>query len=504
MEIRHIGIDVGSTTVKTVVMDENLQVIETSYERHFSDTKNTVCKVLNSIVERYSNNKFTIALTGSGALGISKVLGIPFIQEVVSCKRAVEKYIPQTDVVIELGGEDAKIIYFGKSIEQRMNGTCAGGTGAFLDQMATLLNTDVQGLNELAKQYNRIYPIASRCGVFAKTDIQPLLNEGVAKENIAVSIFQAVVNQTISGLACGRKIQGNVAFLGGPLNYLSELRKRFKDTLNLTEKQSIVPSNAHLFVACGACLDAVDKKIITAKELEKKIETLKVSKEDTTNFLAPLFETKEEYAKFVKRHNRAKTKRVAIDNYSGDCFLGIDAGSTTSKLVLTDDKGAIIYHDYKSNEGKPLQSVINMLKELYRIMPNTLNIRYSGVTGYGEKLIKTALNVDTNEIETIAHYEAAKKFEPKVTSIVDIGGQDMKYIKLKNNAIDNIMLNEACSSGCGSFIETFAKSLDLTLEEFVKEALESKTPVDLGTRGTVFMNSKINQAQKEGHYLGDI
>ena len=504
MEILHIGIDVGSTTVKTVVMSEKIQIVETSYERHFSDTQNTVCKVLYELIKKYNKNKFTIALTGSGALGISKTLGIPFIQEVVSCKRAVEKYIPKTDVVIELGGEDAKIIYFGKSIEQRMNGTCAGGTGAFLDQMATLLNTDVQGLNELSKNHKRIYPIASRCGVFAKTDIQPLLNEGVAKEDIAVSIFQAVVNQTISGLACGRKIKGNVAFLGGPLNYLSELRTRFIETLHLTQDEVIVPSNAHLFVACGACLDAIDKEIITVSELEERIELLKTSNKKSANYLKPLFASKDEYTKFIERHNKAKTKRIPIDNYEGDCFLGIDAGSTTSKLVLTDKEGAIIYCDYKSNEGKPLQSVVNMLKELYRVMPKKAVIRYSGVTGYGEKLIKTALNVDTSEIETIAHYEAAKKFEPRVTSIVDIGGQDMKYIKLKNNAIDNIMLNEACSSGCGSFIETFAKSLGLTIEEFVKEALNSKTPVDLGTRCTVFMNSKIKQAQKEGHSVGDI
>ena len=503
-EVIHIGMDVGSTTVKIVVMNDKLEEIYSSYERHFSDTKNTVCKVLEELIEKYKDNEYTIALTGSGAMSTAKFLDVPFIQEVVSCKRAVEKYIPQTDVVIELGGEDAKIIYFGKSIEQRMNGTCAGGTGAFLDQMASLLNTDTAGLNELAKNYQTIYPIASRCGVFAKTDVQPLLNEGAAKEDIAVSIFQAVVNQTISGLACGRPIRGNVAFLGGPLNYLSELRKRFIETLHLTPEQTIVPEKAHLLVAKGACLDAKDMTPITVEKLKSKIQVLRVSKDTTTEPLKPLFTTNVEYEEFKNRHAKAQVPKKTLSKHKGDCFVGIDAGSTTSKIVLTDREGALLYSAYKSNEGKPLESVIEMLKELYSVLPKEAVIRYSGVTGYGEKLIQTALNVDLNEIETIAHYTAAKKFEPKVTSIVDIGGQDMKYIKLKNNTIDNIMLNEACSSGCGSFIETFAKSLNLEISEFVNEALEAKNPVDLGSRCTVFMNSKIKQAQKEGYTVGDI
>ena len=503
-EVIHIGMDVGSTTVKIVVMNDKLEEIYSSYERHFSDTKNTVCKVLEELIEKYKDNEYTIALTGSGAMSTAKFLDVPFIQEVVSCKRAVEKYIPQTDVVIELGGEDAKIIYFGKSIEQRMNGTCAGGTGAFLDQMASLLNTDTAGLNELAKNYQTIYPIASRCGVFAKTDVQPLLNEGAAKEDIAVSIFQAVVNQTISGLACGRPIRGNVAFLGGPLNYLSELRKRFIETLHLTPEQTIVPEEAHLLVAKGACLDAKDMTPITVEKLKSKIQVLRVSKDTTTEPLKPLFTTNVEYEEFKNRHAKAQVQKKPLSEHKGDCFVGIDAGSTTSKIVLTDREGALLYSAYKSNEGKPLESVIEMLKELYSVLPKEAVIRYSGVTGYGEKLIQTALNVDLNEIETIAHYTAAKKFEPKVTSIVDIGGQDMKYIKLKNNTIDNIMLNEACSSGCGSFIETFAKSLNLEISEFVNEALEAKNPVDLGSRCTVFMNSKIKQAQKEGYSVGDI
>ena len=500
----HVGLDVGSTTVKIVVFDKKLDVIYTNYTRHFSDTKNTVCHVLEDLKLRFPNSIFTIALTGSGAMSASSFLGLPFIQEVVSCKRAVEKYIPQTDVVIELGGEDAKIIYFDKFIEQRMNGTCAGGTGAFLDQMASLLNTDTAGLNELAQSYTTIYPIASRCGVFAKTDVQPLLNEGAKKEDIAASIFQAVVNQTISGLACGRPIRGNVAFLGGPLNYLPELRKRFVETLNLTTKEIIVPENAHLLVAKGAALDSLEHTPISIKELEEKIANLKISVDTTTLPLAPLFATKKDYDDFQNRHSTASVKQADLTQLKGDCFIGIDAGSTTTKLVVIDRDKNLLYSDYGSNEGNPLKSVISMLKKLYAILPSSVIIRYSGITGYGEKLVQTALNIDLNEIETIAHYTAAKEFMPNVTSIVDIGGQDMKYIKLKNNTIDNIMLNEACSSGCGSFIQTFAKSLNISIENFVKEAIKSQRPVDLGSRCTVFMNSKIKQAQKEGYSVGDI
>ena len=500
----HVGLDVGSTTVKIIVMDENLNTIYTDYKRHFSDTKNTICNVLENLIIMYPDTEFTIALTGSGAISAAKFLDLPFIQEVVSCKRAVEKYIPETDVVIELGGEDAKIIYFDKFIEQRMNGTCAGGTGAFIDQMASLLNTDPTGLNELAKSHKLIYPIASRCGVFAKTDIQPLLNEGAAKEDIAASIFQAVVNQTISGLACGRPIRGNVAFLGGPLNYLSELRNRFIETLNLKDDEIIVPNEAHLLVAKGAALDSLNSHTITIEKLKSKIEVLKSSHDDTSNPLNPLFSIDAEYDEFKKRHEKDKVKRADFKTFKGNCFLGIDAGSTTTKLVVISEDGTLLYSLYGSNEGNPLQSVINMLKKLYAEKPSEAVIRFSGVTGYGEKLIQTALNVDLNEIETIAHYTAAKEFMPNVTSIVDIGGQDMKYIKMKNGAIDNIMLNEACSSGCGSFIETFAKSLGLSIQDFVQSALEARRPVDLGSRCTVFMNSKIKQAQKEGYSVGDI
>ena len=485
-------------------MNKNLEVIYSSYTRHFSDTKKTVCEVLEKLANDYPDNLFTINLTGSGAMSAARFLDLPFIQEVISCKRAVEALIPQTDVVIELGGEDAKIIYFDKFMEQRMNGTCAGGTGAFLDQMASLLGTDTAGLNELAKGYETIYPIASRCGVFAKTDIQPLLNEGARKEDISASIFQAVVNQTISGLACGRPIRGKVAFLGGPLNYLPELRKRFIETLRLKDDEIIVPEEAHLFVAKGAAINSVNHSTVSCEKLKSKIEMFKNSKDSTSKPLQPLFFANADYEAFKERHDKAQIKKASLEGFSGNCFVGIDAGSTTTKLAVIDEDGTLLYSLYRGNQGNPLKSVMDMLKELYAVIPDTAIIRYCGVTGYGEKLIQAALNVDLGEIETIAHYTAAKEFMPNVTSIVDIGGQDMKYIRIKNGAIDNIMLNEACSSGCGSFIETFAKSLNMKIEEFVEAALGAQNPVDLGSRCTVFMNSKIKQAQKEGYTAADI
>ena len=498
------GLDVGSTTVKIVIMNERFETIYSNYTRHFSDTKKTVCDVLEKLVNDYPDDVFTINLTGSGAMSAATFLDLPFIQEVISCKRAVENVIPQTDVVIELGGEDAKIIYFDKFMEQRMNGTCAGGTGAFLDQMASLLATDTAGLNELAKGYKTIYPIASRCGVFAKTDVQPLLNEGARKEDIAASIFQAVVNQTISGLACGRPIRGKVAFLGGPLNYLSELRQRFIETLKLKDDEILIPEEAHLFVARGAAINSAGHHTVTSTKLQSKIEMFKHSKDSTSKPLQPLFYANADYDEFKQRHDKSTVKKASLEGFSGDCFIGIDAGSTTTKLAVIDEDGALLYSLYQSNEGNPLKSVMTMLKQLYSVMPEGAVIRHCGVTGYGEKLIQTALNVDLGEIETIAHYTAAKEFMPNVTSIVDIGGQDMKYIKIKNGAIDNIMLNEACSSGCGSFIETFAKSLNMSIQDFVSSALGAQNPVDLGSRCTVFMNSKIKQAQKEGYTTADI
>ncbi len=500
----HVGLDIGSTTIKIMVLSEDLKPLYSSYTRHFSDTKKTLSEVLLKFIQDYPNSEFTMSLTGSGALEISRLLNIPFIQEVIACKKAVENLIPQTDVVIELGGEDAKIIYFDQFIEQRMNGTCAGGTGAFLDQMASLLNTDTAGLNELAKGYKTIYPIASRCGVFAKTDIQPLINEGAAKEDIAVSIFQAVVNQTISGLACGRPIKGKVAFLGGPLSYLSELRKRFIETLELTDEEIIVPENAHLLVATGAAFSSVETEMISTKTLQSNLKKFEKSNYTESKPLPALFETKQDYENFKERHAKHAINEAPLEGYIGNCYVGIDAGSTTTKLVLINENNEILYSLYRNNNGNPLTSVIEMLKQLYLVLPPTARLRYSGVTGYGEKLIQTGLNIDLNEIETIAHYTAAKEFEPEVSAIIDIGGQDMKYIKIKDDTIDNIMLNEACSSGCGSFLETFAKSLGISIQEFVQEALNSKAPVDLGSRCTVFMNSKIKQAQKEGASVGDI
>lgn len=502
--VLHVGLDVGSTTVKIVILDDKFNILFENYKRHNSDTKNTVCEVLEDLANRFPDNEYTLALTGSGAMSASQFLDVPFIQEVVACKRAVEKYVPKTDVVIELGGEDAKIIYFGKSIEQRMNGTCAGGTGAFIDQMATLLHTDAEGLNELAKSYKIIYPIASRCGVFAKTDIQPLINDGAEKSDIAASIYQAVVNQTISGLACGRPIRGNVTFLGGPLSYSSELRKRFKETLGLTDETAVCPENAHLIVARGAALESIHADSFSNAKLRAKIIMLKNSHDTTSNPLEPLFVTDEDYKEFKERHDKDVVPKKTLKGFKGNVYIGIDAGSTTTKIVAIDDDDNLLYSDYGSNEGNPLNRVEEELKKLYSALPKGANIRFSGVTGYGEELIKTALNVDLGEIETIAHYTAAKRFMPDVSSIVDIGGQDMKYIKIKDGTINNILLNEACSSGCGSFIETFAKSLGISVTDFVKEALEAREPVDLGSRCTVFMNSKIKQAQKEGATVGDI
>lgn len=500
----HLGLDVGSTTVKLVVLDKNDRIIYSRYQRHFSDIKNIICGLVNEAYKYFKSDDLTIMVTGSGGLSVSHWLDLPFIQEVIAGTKSVENYIPHTDVAIELGGEDAKITYFGGSVEQRMNGTCAGGTGAFIDQMAALLQTDASGLNELAKGYKVIYPIAARCGVFAKTDIQPLLNEGAAKEDIAASVFQSVVNQTISGLACGRPIRGNVAFLGGPLYFLSELRKRFIETLNLSEKQVIFPDNSQIFVAIGAALSSKNSESIPFKKLKDKLKLLNEVSENEIERLRPLFIDEKEYYEFKERHEKHKIKRGDLQNACGNCFLGIDAGSTTTKAVLINDKGELLFSHYGSNEGNPLGSTVKILKKLYSIMPGGAKIASSAVTGYGEGLIKSALSIDIGEIETVAHYKAANFFLPGVDFILDIGGQDMKCMRVKNGVIDSIMLNEACSSGCGSFIETFAHSLNMTVEEFADAALMAENPVDLGSRCTVFMNSRVKQAQKEGATVGDI
>ena len=502
--VLNIGIDVGSTTVKMVVTNSNKDILYSEYRRHFSDTKKTIKDLFKEVLEKFSDNKFTIVATGSGALTLSKYLDIPFIQEVIACKNSIKEYAPSTDVAIELGGEDAKIIYFDQTIEQRMNGSCAGGTGAFLDQMAVLLNTDTEGLNELAKSGKTIYPIASRCGVFAKTDIQPLLNEGAKKEDIALSILQAVVNQTISGLACGKPIKGNVIFLGGPLNYLSMLKERFIKTLDLKEEEIITPDDARLFVCIGAILGNEDQRTFSKEDIESMLKRLSYFHETESSSLKPLFKDEKDYQKFKNRHEKNSVKRKDISSYQGDVFIGIDAGSTTAKVVAIDYEGNLLYENYRSNKGTPVDTIKDMLIDLYSKLPKNTIIRSAGSTGYGELLIKTAFNLDISEIETMAHYEAANYFLPGVESIIDIGGQDMKYIKIKDGAVDSIMLNEACSSGCGSFIETLAKSMNISVQEFVSEAVKSSSPIDLGSRCTVFMNSKIKQTQKEGRPACDI
>ncbi|WP_313165787.1 acyl-CoA dehydratase activase-related protein [Sedimentibacter sp.] len=501
-----IGLDIGSTTVKIAVIDDFKNLVHKQYERHYSDIRNTVAEIIKNSYDKLKDSRIKISVTGSGAIDVSKYLGITFVQEVAASTKAIEQYIPDTDVVIELGGEDAKITYLSGNLEQRMNGSCAGGTGAFIDQMAVLMKTDAAGLNELSKKHKTIYPIASRCGVFAKSDIQPLLNEGARQEDIAASIFQAVVNQTISGLAQGRPIKGNVAFLGGPLFFLSELRERFKETLELNEKNSICPEDANYYVAIGAALMSEENKEISFNDFYNRINNtinnsnIEYRKKD----LEPLFESEEEYNKFLSRHNQHNAIKKNIEDYEGPAFLGIDAGSTTTKLALITDKGELLYSYYFSNEGNPLNSAVRAVKLLYSQLHEGIKIAYTAVTGYGEHLIKAALNVDVSEIETVAHYKAADFFLNGVDFIIDIGGQDMKSMIIKDGVIDSIMLNEACSSGCGSFIETFAKSLEMTVQEFAEEAVFSKNPVDLGTRCTVFMNSKVKQAQREGATLSDI
>jgi predicted CoA-substrate-specific enzyme activase len=503
-DIYNIGLDVGSTTVKIAVLNYKNDLIYGKYERHYSDIKKTIASLLTRTFKRFGEIACTFTVTGSGGLTVSNWLDIPFVQEVIASTTTVETLIPQTDVAIELGGEDAKIIYFKGGLEQRMNGTCAGGTGSFIDQMASLLKTDASGLNELAKDYKVIYPIAARCGVFAKTDVQPLINEGAPREDIAMSVLQAVVNQTISGLACGKPIKGNVAFLGGPLYFLSQLRERFRETLNLKHEEVIFPENSQLFVAMGAAIKSRANKSIPIKKLINKIPELQDSVSNEIQRLKPLFENEEELKAFIVRHDKQKVKRVSLDEYAGNCYLGIDAGSTTTKVVLISEEGELLYSFYGSNEGNPLSQVRKILKDIYSKLPKEANIRYSTVTGYGEGLIKAALKVDIGEIETVAHYKAADYFLPGVDFILDIGGQDMKCLKIKDGVIDSISLNEACSSGCGSFIETFAHSLNMDVKTFASEALSSKYPVDLGSRCTVFMNSRVKQAQKEGVSVGDI
>lgn len=500
-----LGIDVGSTTVKLIVLDDSNSIVYSRYERHMSNVFDKVAELLTDMTNELGDIEVNAVITGSGGMALAQILGIKFEQEVIACSKAIETIIPMTDVAIELGGEDAKITFFESTIEQRMNGACAGGTGAFIDQMAVLLHTDAQGLNEAAKEHTMIYPIASRCGVFAKTDIQPLINDGAKTSDIAASIFQAVVNQMISGLACGHPIRGHVAFLGGPLQYLSELRKRFVETLELREDEVIFPENAKYFVAIGAAILAKkESEKVSVNNLIELVHQADPASAGGTVYLDPLFKNKEELDEFRTRHAKAKVRRADIAQQSGPLFLGIDAGSTTTKAALISRDKELVFEYYQSNEGDPLNVVRNIMSEIYEKLPETAFIGRSVVTGYGEGLIKAAYRLDAGEIETMAHYKAAEEFLPGVTFILDIGGQDMKCMKIKDGAINNIMLNEACSAGCGSFIETFAKSVNTSVEDFAEDALGSRMPVDLGTRCTVFMNSKVKQAQKEGASVADI
>ncbi len=500
---KRLGIDVGSTTVKIVVINEKDEIIFTDYKRHFADIQNTLTEMIKKAVAQLGNILVSAAITGSGGLTLGKYLGLPFVQEVIAVTKALKQYASDTDVAIELGGEDAKIIYFTNGIEQRMNGVCAGGTGSFIDQMASLLKTDAAGLNEYAKTYQTIYPIAARCGVFAKSDIQSLINEGVTESDLAASIFQAVVNQTISGLACGKPIRGNIAFLGGPLCFLSQLKIAFVRSLQLTKSHIIAPPNAHLFAAIGAASSPSDLPEVSFTDLVNMLSGgFEIPFEDQR--LQPLFNHAAEYQLFRQRHSQHCIHKNKLSEYQGNCYLGIDAGSTTTKLALIGEDGALLYSFYQNNHGSPINTTRQALKALYKDLPEKVKIVRSCATGYGEDLLKAAFILDEGKVETIAHYYAARFFEPEVDAIFDIGGQDMKFIKIKNNTVDSVLLNEACSSGCGSFIETFAQSLNYKIESFSKLALTSKHPVDLGTRCTVFMNSKVKQFQKEGATVGDI
>ena len=498
-----VGIDIGSTTIKLVVMDEE-RLIFKNYARHFSEIGSALSNSLASLKNIIGEKTFKIAVAGSAGMGIAKKISVPFVQEVIACQTAVEKFIPQTDTVVELGGEDAKIIYLGSAPEVRMNGVCAGGTGSFIDHMASLLSTDALGLNSLAEKGKQIYTIASRCGVFAKTDIQALMNDGAKKADIALSIFQAVVNQTIGNLAQGRPIKGNVAFLGGPLHFLPELKKRFVETLGLSKEEVVETPDGNFFVATGAALsdEAKDFSVNQLEESIKKSEEVAATETRKADFI--LFKDETDYKNFRARHDKAKVKRGDLSTYRGKIFVGIDAGSTTTKICAVGEGKEILYTNYGSNEGAPLKIVVNQIRDLYEKIPSSAKISGVFTTGYGEAIVKAALHADGSEVETFAHLTAAQEFCPEVSFVLDIGGQDMKCFFVKDGSIGNITLNEACSAGCGSFIQNFAQGLNMSVGDFAKKALTSEAPVDLGTRCTVFMNSKVKQAQKEGATVNDI
>jgi predicted CoA-substrate-specific enzyme activase len=504
MLMKLIGLDVGSTTVKIVVLNKQNELLHSKYQRHYSDIKKTLAEVIGEGLSAADGDETArVAITGSGGINAASWLGLPFVQEVSAGAYAIKKFIPETDVAIELGGEDAKITYITGGLEQRMNGTCAGGTGAFIDQMAALLNTDAAGLNERAKDFETIYPIASRCGVFAKSDIQPLLNDGARKADIAASVFQSVVNQTISGLACGKPIRGKVAFLGGPLFYLSELRKRFELTLNLTPENMVFPPNANLFVAMGAAVSPGAVEVDIA-ELKARVDKLSEVEVHEVERLDALFGNDEQRRAFRARHAGNIIPEADLKLHKGACYFGADMGSTTTKAALINKDGELLYSHYDNNMGDPLKSVTAILKDIYAKLPEGAYIAKACATGYGEHLVKAALGIDYGEIETMAHYKAARRLLPDVEFILDIGGQDMKCMQVKGGEIESVLLNEACSSGCGSFIENFANALDMNASEFAAIGVDATSPVDLGSRCTVFMNSRVKQAQKEGASVGDI
>lgn len=498
-----LGIDVGSTTVKTVITDTAKNIIYSRYQRHFSKVKETVTEQLELIREAYPDDDFTVCITGSAGLGLANSANLPFVQEVHAAFLAVKEKAPDADAVIELGGEDAKIIFLTGGVEQRMNGSCAGGTGAFIDQMATLLGITADELDALSLNAQKVYPIASRCGVFAKSDIQPLLNQGALREDIAASIFQAVVDQTVSGLAQGRTIEGKVLFLGGPLHFLNGLKNAFVNTLGLDDEHAVFPEDGPVFVAYGCSLHGAQlEERYTIDEMIKMVESAKASDDIITG--EPLFASQAEYEEFIDRHKKCDLGYADIRTYKGDAYLGIDAGSTTTKLVLITDDCRILYHHYSSNMGQPLDKIAAQVKTIREAMNPYITIKGSAVTGYGEDLIKAGLSVDHGIVETVAHFKAAAYFCPDVDFIIDIGGQDIKCFRIKNHSIDSIMLNEACSSGCGSFIQTFAMALGYDISEFSKLGLFAQHPVDLGSRCTVFMNSSVKQAQKDGATVEDI
>ena len=498
-----VGIDIGSTTVKVVVLDEANKLLFRSYERHFSKTRERACETLRNVADLLKGQDIRLTITGSAGLGVANAAGIDFVQEVYATAAAVNTFIPATDAVIELGGEDAKIIFFGGTMEERMNGSCAGGTGAFIDQMATLMNVTVPELDALALKHEKIYPIASRCGVFAKTDIQPILNQGGRKEDVAASIFQAVVDQTVAGLTQGRELKGKIVFLGGPLHFLHGLRERFVETLHLDSEHAIFPEDGDCFAAMGAALCAGDYAPIRFEDMLKRLEE-SVDASTHMDTMPPLFETHEEYDAFVARHNASRPPEADVNTYVGDAYLGIDGGSTTTKLALITPEGGLLHTFYHSNQGNPVAIVLDQLKQIYAMCGDRITIKGAAVTGYAEDLIKNAFSCDLGLVETMAHYKAAAHFEPEVDFIIDIGGQDMKCFKIRNGAVDSIMLNEACSSGCGSFIETFARALGYDIATFSKLGLFTKKPVNLGSRCTVFMNSSVKQAQKDGASVEDI